>query len=121
MTLLLVEDLEDLRAVLQRTLSANGFEVLAAADAEEALQLAAQPRIKVDLLFVDWQLPGMSGRALAQELIRLHPDLRVLLTSGQIQVDQHDLQWLQGRGEYLAKPYDLMVMLAALRRLKHPS
>jgi DNA-binding response OmpR family regulator len=121
MTVLLVEDLEDLREILQRTLVANGFKVLATADAEGALRLASQQQVQIDLLLTDWQLPGMSGWELAMTLVAQHPRMRVLLTSGQIKADDLSLNWLKGWGEYLAKPYDLAVMLAALQRLSSTS
>jgi DNA-binding response OmpR family regulator len=121
LTLLLVEDLADLRVVLRRTLVAHGYQVLEAGDAEEALRLADGDGVSIDLLLTDWQLPRMNGRELARSLAARHPAVKVLLTSGQLDALAEGMDWLEGRGEYLAKPYDLDVMLAALRRLCRPS
>jgi DNA-binding response OmpR family regulator len=120
-TVLLVEDLDDLRDVLHRTLRANGYQVLSAGDAEEALRLAAQEGVVVDLLLTDWHLPLMNGHELAVTLAQQNPRLQVLLTSGQLDANAGALDWLKGRGEYLAKPYDLDVMLTALQRLSRRS
>jgi DNA-binding response OmpR family regulator len=120
-TVLLVEDLEDLRDVLHRTLRAHGYQVLSAGDAEEALRLASQEGVVVDLLLTDWHLPAMNGHELALVLTQKNPSLQVLLTSGQLDTKTGILDWLKGRGEYLAKPYDLDVMLTALQRLSRRS
>lgn len=114
-TVLVVEDLEDLRDLLRRLLLSRGYQVICADSAEEALRQAALAPI--DVLLTDWQLPGMNGRDLAQRLRASHPQLKVLLTSGQMQVKDQDLAWLEGLGAYLTKPYDFDVMFEALARL----
>ena len=115
MKLLLVEDLDELRSVLERSLSAQGYEVLAARTAEEALALAYQQGSPVDLLLTDWSLPAMNGDDLARALVSRNPRLKVLFSSGEH--PEEGLEWLQGLGEFLAKPYDIEDLLAALRRL----
>jgi CheY-like chemotaxis protein len=114
-TVLVVEDLADLRDLLRRLLLSRGYQVICAGNAEEALQQAATEPI--DILLTDWQLPGMNGRDLAMKLLAAQPSLRVLLTSGQIEAQKGDLSWLAGQGLYLTKPYDFDVMFDALSRL----
>ena len=114
-TVLLVEDLADLRDLLRRLLLSRGYQVVCASNAEEALKLAATEPI--DILLTDWQLPGMNGRDLAVKLLEAQPDLRILLTSGQIETQNEDLSWLKSQGLYLTKPYDFDVMFDALSRL----
>jgi CheY-like chemotaxis protein len=58
-----------------------GYAVLEAADAREAVDIL-KTEATVDLLFTDVVLPGMSGRALAEEAGRLRPGLEVLFTTG---------------------------------------
>ena len=58
-----------------------GYTVVPAGDAAQAIdQFAIQPRI--DLLFTDIVMPGMTGRALADELRKTRPDLKILYTTG---------------------------------------
>jgi PAS domain S-box-containing protein len=81
-TILVVEDEEALRKVAKRSLEAAGYTVLAAADGDEALQVAAQHAGTIHLLLTDVVMPRMSGRALAQELAKSRPTLKVVYTSG---------------------------------------
>jgi CheY-like chemotaxis protein len=78
---LVVEDDDDVRRVTVEALRELGYTVLHAMHGPEALQiLALQP--KVDLLFTDIVMPGLSGRAVAEEAQAARPDLKVLYTTG---------------------------------------
>jgi signal transduction histidine kinase/CheY-like chemotaxis protein len=81
-TILLVEDEEALRKVARRALDAAGYTVLSAADGDEALLICAQHVGDIHLLLTDVVMPRMSGRALAQELSKTRPTLKVLYMSG---------------------------------------
>ncbi|MEW6336018.1 MAG: ATP-binding protein [Acidobacteriota bacterium] len=80
-TVLLADDDVAVRRLLRQLLESRGFEVLAAASADEALALA-QGRAKIDVLVTDLVMPGFSGRDLARALVRMFPEVRVLLISG---------------------------------------
>jgi signal transduction histidine kinase len=80
-TVLVVEDNADVRAYSAGVLRELGYDVLEAADAEQALSLLGTAR-RVDLLFTDVVLPGKDGRALARAAVERHPDLKVLFTTG---------------------------------------
>jgi two-component system cell cycle sensor histidine kinase/response regulator CckA len=81
-TILVVEDEEALGKVARRTLDAAGYKVLTAADGDEALLQSAQHAGDIHLLLTDVVMPRMSGRALAQELSKTRPALKVLYMSG---------------------------------------
>jgi len=81
-TILVVEDEEALRKVARRTLDAAGYTVLTAADGDDALLTSAQHVGAIHLLLTDVVMPRMSGRALAQELAKTRPTLKVLYMSG---------------------------------------
>jgi CheY-like chemotaxis protein len=80
-TVLLVEDEASLRKLTRDVLQEMGYRVQEAVDATQALGIAKQFRA-IDLLLTDVVMPGMSGRALADELAVSHPDTRVLFMSG---------------------------------------
>ena len=80
--LLVVDDEEAIRKVVTRSLEAVGYRVLSAATAGEALQIAAQHAGTIHLLLTDVVMPRMSGRALAQELAKMRPTVKVLYMSG---------------------------------------
>jgi two-component system cell cycle sensor histidine kinase/response regulator CckA len=81
-SILLVEDAQPLRRLAQTFLETAGFHVLSAGSGEEALNVVAAVGAAFDLLLTDVVMPGMSGRALAEQLSSLQPGLKVLYMSG---------------------------------------
>ena len=80
--ILVVEDAPPLRAVAVATLEARGYEVLAAANGIEALDLLRNDT-EIDLLFTDIVLPGkIDGYEISREALRIDSDVKILLTSG---------------------------------------
>jgi nitrogen-specific signal transduction histidine kinase/ActR/RegA family two-component response regulator len=81
-TILLVEDDPLVRTYTQTQLTALGYRVVAAENAQRAIEEVEQG-CRPDLLFTDMVMPGrMNGRDLAEHLCRRWPDLKVLYTSG---------------------------------------
>lgn len=81
-TVLLVEDGEALREVLQRVLEELGYHVLVASDGEEALGVSARHEGPIHILVTDVVMPNVGGRELALELWKTRPETRVLFMSG---------------------------------------
>jgi len=81
-TVLLVEDAKRVRQVVREILEMNGYEVLEARHGAEALKLSARHQGPIHLMLTDVVMPEMSGRELAQRLMPLRPDMRVLYMSG---------------------------------------
>jgi two-component system cell cycle sensor histidine kinase/response regulator CckA len=81
-TILLVEDEKSIRVTTRLFLEAVGYTVLAAADPEEALHLAAKHAGEIHLLLTDVVMPGLSGRDLARHLMEQRPKLKCLFMSG---------------------------------------
>lgn len=80
-TILLVNDEADVRATAREILEGQGYELLEALDAEEAVRVAAMHSGPIDLLLTDVVMPGASGQDLALLLGLQRPDLRVLYMS----------------------------------------
>jgi two-component system response regulator RegA len=112
--LLLVDDDDNLRGVLTRALARRGFAVRAAANAEEALDMARArcPAYAV----VDLKLPGLSGLALVPELKRLSPQMRILVLTGYASIATAVEAIKLGATHYLPKPADADEVAAALGR-----
>jgi len=83
-TILLVEDEPDLRELTRTVLAARGYNVIEAANAEDAERLASDRRDagKIHLLLTDVIMPGVSGRELAKRVLARQPAMRVLYMSG---------------------------------------
>lgn len=120
--ILVVDDDEDLRELLVRYLTDNGYDVAGAGDAAAAKRyLAAQA---VDLLLLDVMLPGEDGLSLARELGgRGGPSIIMLSARGE-EIDR--IVGLEvGADDYLPKPFshrELLARVAAvLRRVQRPA
>lgn len=104
-TVLVVEDAPMIRAVCVRTLAAQGFEVLEASYAEEALRVWSRHRDRIDIVVSDVCMPGRSGHALVSELQADKPDLKVVLMSAvPLQVLAEDGMDCDGF-QFLRKPF----------------
>jgi len=81
-TILLVEDEDPVRRVVETMLKRHGYQVLASATPQDALAAAEQHRDAIHLLITDIMLPGMSGRKMAECLLARRPNMKVLYVSG---------------------------------------
>jgi signal transduction histidine kinase len=81
-TVLLVEDDDQVRALVKTVLRRSGYVVLEASGAPEAIELCEAHAGDVDLLLSDVEMPKMNGRELATVLLRRRPAMRALLFSG---------------------------------------
>jgi len=102
-TILLVEDMEQVRGFAVRGLKSLGYQVLEAGDANTAMSIIRE-EIAIDLLFTDIVIPGeMDGRKLAQWATGIRPGLRAALTTGQ-HLDNRDTM-AGAEFAFLKKPY----------------
>ena len=109
--ILVVEDEEALREVVERVLTRNGYEVVSLPCGDEALGILAEDR-KIALLLTDVVMPGISGPELAQKATALRPDVRTLFMSGYPDA----LTGGVGAGDaYLQKPFTADALLAKVR------
>jgi len=109
---LLVEDDDEVAALVSEMLGQLGFEVTRAASAAAALGALADGR-SVDIVFSDIMMPGgMNGVELAREIRKRRSDIPVLLTSGYSEASAHDAD--AAGIQILAKPYHIEELAAAL-------
>ncbi|WP_287884888.1 MULTISPECIES: ATP-binding response regulator [Paracoccus] len=115
-TVLLVEDEAPVRAFASRALKLQGFHVLEAACAEDALSLLADRGLAVDVFVTDVVMPGMDGPAWVRTALRDRPDTKVIFMSGYAE----DI-FSEGRppvpdAAFLAKPFSLSDLTALVTR-----
>jgi CheY-like chemotaxis protein len=112
-TILVVEDDALVRIFVLTQLHSLGYVTLDAANATDALVLAHSGH-PFDLLFTDVIMPGMNGRQLADEILKVRPGLRVLFTSGYTENAIIHHGRLDEGVLLLAKPYrksDMAIMI----------
>jgi two-component system cell cycle sensor histidine kinase/response regulator CckA len=80
--ILLVDDEETVRRVTGRLLQKLGYDVRAAADGNEALEIIEDADEYFDLVLTDVVMPGISGIEMAERLKAIRPDQKILFTSG---------------------------------------
>ena len=103
-TILLVDDDKNTRELFRSSLREQGYDVLAAADGESALQICRLHRGPIQLLIADAVMPKMSGTQVAKQILALRPTIKVLYISGFVKdiVMRGTLRPVDG---FLAKPF----------------
>ena len=103
-TVLVVEDEDLVRRSLHDILEGQGYQVLQARNAREAMLIGGTYGSRIDLMLTDLVLPGMGGPALAAELEPLRPEMKVLYISGYRDDDRvHRLE--QAGKMFFPKPF----------------
>jgi len=106
-TVLLVEDEQAVRRATAEFLILQGYTVLQAKDGVDALSVASSHDANIDLLVTDVVMPNMSGGQLAEELVHLRPDTKLLFVSGYAGKTVIDHKVFDLETNFLQKPYTL--------------
>ena len=106
---LVADDDEAVRNVLVRGLEAHGFEVVTAEDGDEAVKRFAEDPDGIDAVVLDWSMPGLQGPEAAEEILRIAPDVPVLVATG------HGAMDTEAELEIIAKPFDIAWLASRIR------
>lgn len=114
LNILVVDDEEDIRDMLLMVLENAGMNATAVATAEEAQQSLAQTA--VDLLVLDWMLPGISGIEMAKRLKKdsRFNSLPIILLTAKAEKDDRICAFEAGVNDYITKPFsprDLIIRI----------
>jgi len=104
-TILLAEDEDTLRALTRHLLELYGYRVLEACDGNQALKLSDQTADEIHLLLTDVVMPGLSGRALADQLKHRRPDVKIAYMSGYTGQRVGEKEILEPGSVFLQKPF----------------
>jgi len=114
-TVLVVEDEEEVRALARDVLEMNGYTVLEALDAEDAIRLGEGHPGAIDLLITDVVMPRMSGPELARRLRARRPALRVLCMSGYPESPDREGEATASWTGWLQKPFTPDMFMSKVR------
>jgi two-component system nitrogen regulation response regulator GlnG len=112
--ILVADDEDSLRWVLERGLRQAGYEVVAVGNGEAAVEaFAAEP---FDLVLMDVRMPGLDGLAALERLRQIRPDASVVMMTAHGTMETAIKAMQRGAYDYLAKPFDLDEVLLLTER-----
>jgi len=113
-----VEDEPAVRRLACRVLKARGYEVLSAANGQDALQVAREHKgAPIRLVVTDVIMPLMGGKVMADWLTTTYPDLKILFTSGYTDDAIAQQGVLDAEVEFLSKPYTPATLARKVREV----
>lgn len=116
-TILVVEDEEDVRRLAVRILEREGYTVLEASCGNDALVLSKDHKEPIHMVLTDVVMPGMSGLQLADQLIHVHPKMKVLYMSGYTDNGVFHQGNLKEGVNYIQKPFTIDGLMKKMREV----
>jgi len=114
---LVIEDQDDVRAFAHDVLEAHGYEVLQAESGTAALAIARGRAEPIDLILADVVLRDLNGREATERILELHPESRVLFTSGYPDDEIARRGVSHGNVAFLPKPYTAVLLMAKVAEI----
>jgi PAS domain S-box-containing protein len=106
-TILVIDDEEPVRNVLQRILERGGYGVIAAEDGVRGVEIYRERRAEIGLVILDMAMPCMSGGETFESLLAIDPHVRVLISSGYSEEGRATELLERGAVGFLRKPYGI--------------
>jgi PAS domain S-box-containing protein len=114
-TILLVDDEEVIRELGKEILSKFGYTVLMASDGETALEIYRENKREISLVILDIIMPGMGGRICLEKLLKINPELRIIIASGYSTNGPTREVLKAGAKGFIGKPYNINQILKSVR------
>jgi len=115
--ILVVEDQEDLKDLLQSILEENGLSVLTAADGVEAIEVFIAHKDEIGVVLSDIGLPRLGGWDAFLQMKEIDPSVRGILASGYFNPNVQDEIVRSGADHFVQKPYNSPAIIAMIRKL----
>jgi CheY-like chemotaxis protein len=113
-TILVVDGEALVRDVASRMLKRLGYRVLTADDGHSAIDVYGENAGEIDAVILDLSMPGMDGEECLEELLKINPDVRVLISSGHNLDELNDSVAKAIRG-VIQKPYQIRELAGRVR------
>lgn len=112
-TILVVDDDDAIRMLIEMELTEEGYRVLTAANAQDALKLVKSEQL--DLVVLDIRMPGMDGLEALPRILGLKEGLKVILNTAYSQYQESFMSW--AADAYIIKSADLSELKAKVKEL----
>jgi|GEM_PF-713940 len=114
-TILLVDDEHLIRQFGKRRLEFEGYTVITASDAEEALALFQEKKDRIDLILLDLMMPGIGGEKCLAEILQIDPQAKIVIASAYSPGDGSLQELVKMASGHLRKPYLSEQLLEVVR------
>ena len=111
---LIVDDENIVRELINGVLSKEGIEVMKASDGYEAIEIFKEHHSRLDLVILDMIMPGLKGDEVLKALREIRDDIKIIISSGFMSEDQRERLSLYRVDGFLDKPYKDTDVLAAI-------
>jgi CheY-like chemotaxis protein len=115
--ILVVDDEESVARFIQALLDTQGHRVTIKSNSTQALEYFRQHADQIDMIFTDQTMPGVSGMELAEEVLKIKPDMPIILATGY----SHQINEAQageiGIRAFLKKPFDTQLLVDKVTEL----
>jgi len=115
--ILFVDDEEMLANIGSQILSEYGYNVTTSTNSQEALELFKEKPDQFDLVITDQTMPGISGKELIVELLKVRPDLPIILCTGYSNKVNDEIAMQLGVKAFCMKPLDMSDLIQTTRRV----
>ena len=113
-TVLVIDDEEIIRELAANVLEDCGYNVLTAGDGRQGLDRYTTNKDSIDVILLDLAMPEMSGEMVFEEMLKINPDIKVIISSGYSEEDA--LKGILSRAKaYISKPYKAKQLIDAVR------
>ena len=116
-TILLVDDEEAVLDIAKSMMERFGYTTITAENGEDAIEIFKKSNPYPDLVILDVGMPGMGGHKCLIELLKIYPDLKVIIASGYPENGKVEKTIKAGAAGFVAKPYSLADMVKKVREI----
>jgi CheY-like chemotaxis protein len=116
-TILVLEDDRDVRNMITKILSNQGYDTLEAANGDDAIRVFEEHKEKIKLVILDVVMPGKNGREVFDEITRIEPRAKAIFMSGYTGDIVIDKGIQKEDVEFLQKPLSVAKLLAKVREV----
>ncbi|MCK5313143.1 MAG: PAS domain S-box protein [Desulfobacteraceae bacterium] len=115
-TVLIIDDEATIRGFSSKALGHFGYSVIDCSSGEDALDIFSKQFNDIDLILLDIGMPGMGGYKCFEEMLKINPDAKIMITTGYSKDEKIKKALNAGAASYLGKPYKLSFLLKSVRK-----